>query len=80
VYEGNTLEIKESRFYINGKEQPYYTFQMDYYWMMGDHRHASQDSRFWGPVPENRIVGKPSLIWFSWDKGPKWNRIFQQIQ
>ncbi|MCW3111891.1 MAG: signal peptidase [Segetibacter sp.] len=80
VYEHNRLENKNGRFYINAKETTSYTFKMDYYWMMGDNRHNSQDSRFWGFVPEDRIVGKPSLIWFSADKGPRWNRIFKAIK
>jgi signal peptidase I len=53
---------------------------MNYYWMMGDNRHNSQDSRFWGFVPEDRIVGKPSFVWFSYDKGPRWKRIFKSIE
>ncbi|GEO09103.1 signal peptidase I [Segetibacter aerophilus] len=80
VYEHHLLENKNNRFYIDGKETTTYTFKMDYYWMMGDNRHNSQDSRFWGFVPEDRIVGKPSLIWFSTDKGPRWNRIFKTIK
>lgn len=80
VYEHNTFEKKNNHFYINGKETNSYTFKMNYYWMMGDNRHNSQDSRFWGFVPEDRIVGKPSLIWFSTDNGPRWNRIFKLIK
>ncbi len=69
VYEGNTLEIKDSTIYINGKIADSYTFKMDYYWMMGDNRHSSWDSRNWGYVPEDHIIGRPRLIWLSKDKG-----------
>jgi signal peptidase I len=47
---------------------------------MGDNRHGSQDSRFWGFVPEDRVVGKAALIWFSWDHGPRWNRLFKSVK
>jgi len=80
VYEHNTLEEKDGKFIINGKETNQYTFKMNYYWMMGDNRHNSQDSRFWGYVPEDHVVGRASLIWFSWNGGPRWSRIFSAIK
>ena len=64
-YEKNTVTKKGNTFYINGEETSSYTFKQDYYWMMGDNRHRSEDSRYWGYVPEDHIVGKPVLIWFS---------------
>ncbi|QSW87591.1 MULTISPECIES: signal peptidase I [Flavobacterium] len=84
-YEGNTLELKGSKFLINGKETNTYTFKQNYYWMMGDNRHNSEDSRYWGYVPENHIVGKPVFIWMSWDTNGKginkirWNRVFTTV-
>ena len=85
-YEGNTLEIKEGKAYINGQPADSYTFKYDYYWMMGDNRHNSADSRSWGFVPEDHIVGKPIMIWLSLDKdrgifdgGIRWNRMFRWV-
>lgn len=79
-YEGHTLETKPDGFYIDNAKTSTYTFKYNYYWMMGDNRHNSQDSRYWGFVPETHIVGKASLIWFSWDGGPRWSRIFKSIK
>ena len=80
VYEQNAFEQRDGKVFINGTEATAYTFKMNYYWMMGDNRHNSQDSRFWGYVPEDHIVGKASMIWFSWQKGPRWDRIFRAIK
>ncbi len=80
VYEGNTLEKINGKIMINGKESNQYTFTMNYYWMMGDNRHESQDSRFWGFVPEDHVVGEAWLIWMSWDKGVRWSRLFRTIR
>jgi signal peptidase I len=80
VYEGNRFEEMNGKIRINGVETDSYTFKMDYFWMMGDNRHNSQDSRFWGFVPEDHIVGKASLIWFSWQHGPRWSRLFRSIK
>lgn len=80
VYEGNKIQEYNGKVYINDKEATSYTFKMDYYWMMGDNRQKSQDSRFWGFVPEDHIVGKAWMIWMSWDKGPRWKRLFNIIK
>jgi len=80
VYEHNDFYTRDGKFFLNGKEVSSYTFKMDYYWMMGDNRHQSQDSRFWGFVPEDRVVGKAWMIWFSWDGGPRWKRFFKIVR
>ena len=79
-YEHNKFEQRDGKYFINDKEATTYTFKMDYYWMMGDNRHKSQDSRYWGFVSEDRIVGKAWLIWFSWDGGPRWKRLFKIVK
>ena len=85
TYEGNDLQIRDGRIFINGKEAHSYTFKMDYYWMMGDNRHNSADSRYWGFVPEDHIVGKPIFIWWSSDPdrggfgGIRWSRLFRLV-
>ncbi len=82
AYEGHTLAEKKDGIYIDGKKTETYTFAMDYYWMMGDNRYNSADSRVWGFVPEDHIVGKASLVWLS--KSPyagfRWNRFFTLIK
>jgi len=81
IYEANKFEIRDGRFFINGKESNQYTFKMDYYWLMGDNRHNSLDSRFWGFVPEDHVVGKASFVWLSYGEGGiRWSRIFRGVK
>jgi len=79
IYEGNTFAFKNGQFTINGEQTNKYTIKQDYYFMLGDNRHNSEDSRFWGFVPFDHVVGKPLFIWFSMEggEGIRWNRIFK---
>ncbi len=86
VYEGNDLAVRDGKIFINGEETNCYKFKFDYYWMMGDNRDNSADSRFWGFVPEDHIVGKPLFVWISldpdygWFDGKfRWERLFKGI-
>ena len=85
MYEHNQLEVKGNEIYINGQKANSYTFKQDYYWMMGDNRHNSEDSRFWGFVPEDHVLGKPVLVWMSLDQNAsgfkkiRWNRLFTTV-
>ena len=85
-YESNKIEVIGENIYINDTIADNYTFSMNYYWMIGDNRHNSADSRFWGFVPENHIVGKALFIWMSWDKNAKgikkirWDRLFRSVK
>lgn len=86
TYEGHKLNVVDSVIYIDGAPADSYTFAMNYYFMMGDNRHNSADSRFWGFVPEDHVVGKPSFIWLSLDKDKgfpskiRWNRMFRSVK
>ncbi|MDT0676117.1 signal peptidase I [Autumnicola musiva] len=93
TYEGselgvdNVFTLNGNRVLLNGEEINSYTFKQNYYWMMGDNRNNSEDSRFWGFVPENHVVGKPVFIWFSWDSNAngimnkiRWDRLFTTVR
>ena len=85
VYENNKVQVVGNDILINGKKTDTYTFKMNYYWMMGDNRHDSEDSRYWGFVPEDHIVGKALFVWMSWDDNAsffskiRWSRLFRGI-
>ena len=86
-YEKNTLRVENGQIYLNGSSDPAdtYTFKQNYYWMMGDNRHNSEDSRYWGYVPYDHVVGKPVFIWFSWNSDGqgldkiRWERLFTTV-
>ena len=87
TYEGHQLEEKSDVVYIDGNEAKTYTFELDYYWMMGDNRHRSADSRMWGFVPQTHVVGRASFVWFSkqneaqhGESKIRWNRMFRSVQ
>ena len=83
VYEKNKLEVIDDEIFINGEKAQSYKFKQDYYFMMGDNRHNSLDSRYWGFVPEDHVVGKPAMIWLSinneksFPRNIRWDRLFK---
>ena len=88
-YENNDLAVVGSTIFINGIEATSYTFKQDYYWLMGDNRHNSLDARYWGYVPFDHVLGKPVMVWFSWNanaasfgeklKSIRWDRMFTTV-
>ncbi len=86
LYEGNDLKVEQDKIFINGEETSSYTFAMNYYWMMGDNRHNSADSRFWGFVPEDHVVGRAAVVMISLDamgsfpSNIRWNRLFKSVK
>ena len=83
VYEQNHVEVNsKGEYVINGEVMDKYTFKQNYYWLMGDNRHGSADSRYWGFVPEDHVVGTASFVWFSKNQetGIRWDRIFSTVE
>ena len=86
MYEGNDLMVRDSSIYINNELRNSYTFGMDYFFMLGDNRHNSADSRIWGFVPEDHVVGKAVFVWLSIDRSQegfqrfRWNKMFKKIK
>ncbi len=86
VYDNNEYEEKDNKVFINSTQVDKYTFKQNYYWMMGDNRHGSSDARAWGFVPEDHIVGKPVMIFYSSNKEKsfpsniRWNRLFKIVR
>ncbi len=88
-YENNDLLVNGNEIFINGKSVDSYTFKQDYYWLLGDNRHNSLDARYWGYVPFDHVLGKPVMVWFSWDanassfgaklKSIRWDRMFTTV-
>ena len=88
-YENNDLVINGDDIFINGKKADSYTFKQDYFWLVGDNRHNSLDARYWGYVPFDHVLGKPVMVWFSWDanapsfgakiKSIRWDRMFTTV-
>ena len=87
VYDGHDLIERDGVIYIDGEIASFYTFEQDYYWMMGDNRHRSADSRMWGFVPNDHIVGRASFTWFSkqnkaqhGESKIRWDRVFTTVK
>lgn len=79
-YENNNLKVEGDKIFINGQPATSYTFKQNYYWMMGDNRHNSEDSRYWGFVPEDHIVGKPVFVWMSLDQNEPWSNFSKKVR